>query len=86
MELAANGHTDIRIKGGVITEDISKLLFSAQTTHGYHRQVCKSILTVNMTGKTQVKGMEVMFNTDSKLKAKAKYMWLRLCNVCERKS
>ncbi|EJB8572641.1 hypothetical protein RG677_002597 [Vibrio parahaemolyticus] len=86
LEFAANGHTDIRIKGGVVTEDISKLLFSAQTSHGYHRQVCKDILTVNMTGKTKVMGMEVMFNTESKLKAKVKYAWLGLCNMCARKS
>ncbi|MCX8804593.1 hypothetical protein NOL29_25245 [Vibrio parahaemolyticus] len=86
LELASNGHTDIRIKGGVITEEISSLLFSVQTSHGYHRQNCKSILTVNMTGKTKVKGMEVMFNTESKIKAKIKYSWLRLCNLWTRKS
>jgi hypothetical protein len=86
FEIAANGHTDIKIKGGVVKGDISKLLFSMQTSHGYHQQVCKKIVTVNITGKTQVLGMEVMYDTDTKLKAQAKYLWLSLCNLCKRKS
>jgi hypothetical protein len=39
---------------------------------------------VNMTGKTQVFGMEEMYDFDSKFKAKIKYYWLKLVNLFQK--
>lgn len=81
FEIAANGHTDIRIQGGHVDKNISKILFSFQTSHGYHQQWCKKIIMVNLNKKPQVFGMDFMYDTDSKLKAKAKYTLLTLRNI-----
>lgn len=81
FEIGANGHTDIRISGKNLPKGIRKLFFSIQTSHGYHQAWCKKIKTVDMTGKTQVFGMDEMYDFDSKFKAKRKYYWLRVVNL-----
>jgi hypothetical protein len=84
FEIGANGHTDIQISGRHLYKDITKLLFSIQTSHGYHRTWCNKIIIVDMTGKTQIFGMEKMYDFDSKFKAKIKYYWLRLINLFQK--
>ncbi len=85
FEIGANGHTDIRIPGQHLKSDITKLLFSIQTSHGYHQVWCNSIITVDMTGKIQTYGMEEMFEFDSKFKAKRKYYWLKFIHIFQGK-
>ena len=41
----------------------------------------QKIIMVNLNKKPQVFGMEFMYDTDSKLKAKAKYTLLTLRNI-----
>jgi len=84
FEIGANGHTDIRISGQHLNPDITKLLFTIQTSHGYHQVWCNKIITVDMTGKTQSFGMEKMYDFDSKFKAKRKYYWLRFVNLFQK--
>ncbi|WP_028862415.1 hypothetical protein [Psychromonas aquimarina] len=84
FEIGANGHTDIRIIGSHLNPDITKLLFTIQTSHGYHQIWCDSIITVDMIGKTASFGMEKMYNFDSKFKAKRKYYWLKFITLFRR--
>jgi len=84
FEIGANGHTDIRIVGQHLNTDITKLLFTIQTSHGYHQVWCSNIITVDMTGKIQCFGMEKMYDFDSKFKARRKYYWLKLVNLFQK--
>jgi len=77
FEISANGHTDIRIKVATYREQAHRLLFSINTSHGYHEIWCKDILEVNI-GKTEVFGLEYRHEYQSKYRAKIHYYWLRL--------
>lgn len=80
FEIGANGHTDIRIKGQNINGKVSRLLFSINTSHGYHELWCKSILVVEI-GKTEVYGLEHRYEYESKYKARIKYYWLKVKDI-----
>ena len=84
FEIGANAHTDIRIVGQHLNTDITKLLFTIQTSHGYHQVWCSNIITVDMTGKIQCFGIEKMYDFDSKFKARRKYYWLKLVNLFQK--
>jgi hypothetical protein len=81
FKIGANGHTDIRIPGQNLNTDITNLLFTIQTSHGFHQLWCNSIITVDMTGEIKIFGMEEMYEFDSKFKAKRKYYWLKIINL-----
>jgi len=73
----ASGHTDIRISGNNFSGEISKILFSIQSSHGYHQIWCKNILIVDMSGNNEANEMDHVYEFDSKVKAKIRYYWLK---------
>jgi len=77
FEIGANGHTDIRIKCGAFSGQVHRLLFSINTSHGYHEIWCKDMLEVDI-GQTEVYGLEYRHEYQSKYRAKIKYYWVRL--------
>jgi len=72
FEIAANGHTDIRIRIAGTTDIPSRLLFLLETSHGYHELWCKEIVVVEI-GKVEVYGVEYKDEYRSKWIARAMY-------------
>ena len=70
----ANGHTEIRIKSGKFNGPVQRLLFSINTSHGYHEIWCKDILEVDI-GKSEVFGVEYKQKYKSKYIAKTVHYW-----------
>ncbi len=77
-EIGARGHENVKVAGNHFTGDLPKILFSIQTSHGYHEIWCKNILTVEMNGKTSVIALKHIYESNSKFKALSKYYWLLL--------
>lgn len=77
FEMAANGHTDIRIKVASSGGRYKSLTFTLNTSHGFHQLNCNKILNLVM-GKTEVFDVEYTQNFDSKYKAWFKYQSLKL--------
>ena len=88
FEIGANGHTDVRIIGQNINGEILKLLFSINTSHGYHELWSKNIdiVNVNMGDSMEVYTLEHKHEYDSKFKAKTKYYWLYILSFFKKKS
>jgi len=76
FDISANGHTDIKISGTNIDSNLSKLLFTFHTSHGYHELWCKNISTSEI-GKVETYSLEE-YEFDSTLRAKIKYYFLCL--------
>jgi len=77
-EILGKGHTDIRYTAPNYTKEMNQLLFSMDTTHGFLLLKCKNIEIVEMSGSTQVYGLEVVEDYSSKYKALSFYIWLRI--------
>lgn len=74
FQLLANAHTDKRIKADPIEGSYSKLLFSLDTSHGFHQLWCNNILIVPMgVGETYELDYERDFH--SKIQARLFYAW-----------
>ena len=72
--IAPRGHTNISIQGPCIEPGISKLLFSIQTSHGYHEIWCKNILVLQMES-ADVYELDYRKEFHSKYKALLFYIW-----------
>ena len=79
-EIGARGHEHVKVVGNHFTGNLSRILFSIQTSHGYHEIWCKKILTVEMDGKTTVIALKHLYESNQKVKALSKYYWLLLIN------
>jgi len=77
FEIAANGHTDIRISDVSLSDIPAKLLFLLETSHGYHELWCEEVMIVEM-GKTEVYSLEYKHDFESKWFAKTVYYWKKL--------
>lgn len=78
FEMAANGHTDFRIKVKAAGNKFESLTFSMQTSHGFFQLNCDDILNIEMSGKAQVLAVEYSNDFDSRFKAWLKYHCLKL--------
>lgn len=85
FEIAPNGHTDIRITGSNPPEKVNKLLFSINTSHGYHELWCKEILLVDV-GVAETYDLDYRHPFNYKITAKLKYYWLIAKHAFRRKS
>lgn len=74
FEIAANGHTDIRITVASNIDAPEKFLFLLETSHGHHELWCKHISIVEI-GKVDVYDLEYRLDYNSKYRAKAMYYW-----------
>jgi len=83
FEIAANGHTDIRIAGARNLTIPEKLLFLLETSHGYHELWCKDVSIVEI-GKVDVYSVEYKYDYESKRRAKALYYWKLLKELTTR--
>jgi len=83
FQIAANGHTDIRVSEVGFSDVPSKLLFLLETSHGYHELWCKDVTTVEL-GKTEVYSLEYGYEFESKWPAKAVYYWKKLRELTRR--
>lgn len=77
FEIAANGHSDIRIQGLTMSKELQSLLCYAQTSHGYQKLNCNNILNVQIDDQGQTYQVEYKKDFDSKLKAQLKFYWLK---------
>jgi hypothetical protein len=77
FKIEANGHTDISIIGRNINNNITKLLFSLHTSHGYHELWCSNILIVPVE-QIQIFDVEYHYKFETKFKARIKYYWVQL--------
>jgi hypothetical protein len=77
FEIAANGHTDIRISDVSLSDIPTRLLFLLETSHGYHELWCKEVTVVEI-GKVDVYSLEYKLDFESKWHAKVVYYWKRL--------
>lgn len=85
LEIGANGHTEMRIKGNVLKEPLERMLFSLKTSHGYHELWCKNILTVDMSGNTSVYTLDYDYEYHNKFKANIRYYWLKTIHALKMK-
>ncbi|HEX7061541.1 MAG TPA: hypothetical protein VF200_06190 [Woeseiaceae bacterium] len=83
FEIAANGHTDIRISDVSWSDIPAKLLFLLETSHGYHELWCKELMIVEI-GKAEVYSLEYTHDFESKWRAKVVYYWKRLKELTRR--
>lgn len=83
FEIAANGHTNIRISDVSLSDIPPKLLFLLETSHGYHELWCKE-LTIVEIGKVEVYSLEYKHDFESKWRAKAVHHWKRLKELTRR--
>lgn len=85
FEVPAKGNIDIRIEVTREFEIPSRLIFSVDTTHGYHDLVCADITVVEI-GKTEVYSVDFKKEYNSKILAKVVYYWKRVSELTRRSS
>jgi hypothetical protein len=78
--LAANAHTDVRIKTGPVTDSHSKLLFSFDTSHGFHQLWCSNILIVPI-GVAETYTLDYERDFHSRIQARLFYAWAKFRNA-----
>lgn len=71
FEIAANGHTDIRISSVCLSDITAKLLFRLYTSHGYHELWSKVVVSRSF----DFYDLEYRHDYESKRPAKAMYYW-----------
>ena len=74
FEVPANANTDLRIDLKSAVEMPDRLLFSIDTSHGYHEIWCDDVTIVDI-GKTEVYSIDYKSEYTSKALAKATYYW-----------
>lgn len=79
-QLAANAHTDIRIKAAPITDSYTKLLFSFDTSHGSHQLWCRNILIVPI-GVAETYTLDYKRDFQSRIQARLFYTWAKFRNA-----
>ncbi|WP_461437494.1 hypothetical protein [Marinobacter nauticus] len=83
FEVPAKGNIDIRIEVDRQTDIPDHLIFSIDTTHGYHEISCNDITVVEI-GKTVVYSVEFKKEYGSKSRAKMVYFWRRIVELTRR--
>lgn len=83
FEVPAKGNIDIRIEVDGQTDISDHLIFSIDTTHGYHEISCNDITVVEI-GKTVVYSVEFNKEYGSKSRAKMAYFWRRIVELTKR--
>ena len=83
FEVPAKGNIDIRIEVSGQVEIPDRLIFSIDTTHGYHELSCNDITVVEI-GKTEVYSVDFKKEFDSKSHAKLSYYWNRILELTKR--
>lgn len=83
FEVPAKGNVDVRIEVDGQTDISDHLIFSIDTTHGYHEISCKDITVVEI-GKTVIYSAEFKKEYDSKSRAKMVYFWRRIVELTKR--
>lgn len=78
--LAANAHTDLRIKTRPITDSHSKLLFLFDTSHGFHQLWCGNILVVPI-GAVETYTLDYKRDFHSRIQARPFYTWAKFRNA-----
>ena len=74
FEVPANANTDLRIKVTGTADIPNRLLFSVDTSHGYHELWCDDISVLEV-GKTEVYSVDYKNEYRSKMAAKVMYRW-----------
>ena len=74
FEVPANTNTDLRIKVPGTADIPNRLLFSMDTSHGYHELWCDEISVLEV-GRTEVYRVDYMDEYKSKVAAKVMYHW-----------
>lgn len=83
FEVPAKGNVDIRIEVNGQTEIPDRLVFSIDTTHGYHEVSCNDITVVEI-GKTVVYSVEFKKEYGSRVRAKMVYFWRKILELTKR--
>lgn len=87
FEVPVKGNIDIRIEVEGQADISDRLVFSIDTTHGYHEIFCNDINVVEI-GKAEVYSVEFKKEYSSKIRAKMVYCWrriLELTKLCSRR-
>ncbi|MBL4713968.1 MAG: hypothetical protein JKY64_05540 [Alcanivorax sp.] len=83
FEVPAKGIVDIRIEVGGQTNISDRLIFSIDTTHGYHEISCNNTTVVEI-GIAEVYSVEFKKEYGSKSRAKMVYCWRRIVELTKR--
>lgn len=83
FEVPVKGSLDIRIEVAGQARIPDRLIFSVDTTHGYHELSCKDITVVEI-GRTEVYSVDLKKEFDSKCHAKLSYYWNRILELTKR--
>lgn len=83
FEVPAKGNIDIRLETDGLTDIPDHLVFSIDTTHGYHEISCNDITVVEI-GKIAVYSVEFKKEYRSKSRAKMVYFWRRVLDLIKR--
>lgn len=83
LEVPAKGNHDIRIEAAGQAEIPDRLIFSIDTTHGYHELSCSDITVVEI-GKAEVYSVEFKKEYGFKIHAKIIYYWRRILEITKR--
>lgn len=77
----ASANTDLRFEVDETRDIPNRLLFSIDTSHGYHELWCNDVTVVDME-VSEAYSIEYKKNYDSKIKAHAVYFWKSLEETC----
>lgn len=83
FEVPAKGNIDIRMEVGGQNDIPDRLIFSIDTTHGYHEISCNDITVVEI-GKSVVYSVEFKKEYGSKSRAMMVYFWKRIVELTKR--
>ncbi len=77
--IEAKGNTDVKINGTKLQDSVKSLIFSLNTSHGFHEIVHNGeILVVDMAGNAMVRNIELQRSYQSRFKARARFFALKI--------
>ena len=85
FEVPASANTDLRIEINDTVDVPERLLFSVDTSHGYHELWC-DVVSIVEVGKTEVYAVDYQKEYSSKLVAKLMYYWKIIGELTKRSS
>lgn len=85
FEVPANAYTDLRVEVTGVIGVPPTILFSLDTSHGYHELLCGDVTVVDI-GKTELYSVEYKIEYARKSVAKCAYYWKVLGELTRRLS
>ena len=83
LEVPGSANTDLQIEVDRVVDIPGRLLFSIETSHGYHELWCSDVIVVDV-GKATAYSVDYIHEYNSKVAAKFMYRWRVLGELARR--